>query len=487
MAPFVRNNKYRCPHKYSKDSRKIGTNIFPVRRVNLSSLPVPVILGADIAGLAIIILMMSINGDFNLIEPGTAGRASESGISRTAAEGIPPMLNPEDALARIMENYHLTPRETDVLRELVLTEDKQSDPEIRPAASAFFFITSVPLIFFVSNSIFASAMHSVKDTRTPMIMNLSANVLNAGLNYLFIYRLNLGTNGAAYATAISTVFGGIGMFAAYRRKPELRIKARDLFVHNTDLLKKVLHVALPVTGTTIVSCMGYIVFSGMVNSMGVKVFAAHSIALTAEEIFYLPGYGIRTATSALIGISLGERDQQKFNDIRQISLTLTALLMLVSGTALFLAAYPLMEFFTNDADVIHMGAICLKMVAFIEPFFGVMVAWQGISYGTGQTRSVFVIEACSMWGIRILCTFLVIRAGLGLTAVWGCMMADNVTKAVALTIYGLTHPVDVNKSAVRCNRIIQRTIPRKCKHELRYDLIIPIPGRVHFGEGFTAV
>ena len=42
-----------------------------------------------------------------------------------------------------------------------------------------------------------------------------------------------------------------------------------------------------------------------------------------------------------------------------------------------------------------------------------------------------------MWGVRILFTFLVIRAGMGLTAVWWCMIADNVTKAVLLTFVGL--------------------------------------------------
>lgn len=325
----------------------------------------------------------------------------------------------------------------------------QADISIRKNASAYFFIVSLPLIFFVSNSIFASCMHAVKDTRTPMIVNLSANVLNVLLNYLFIYKLLLGTYGAAYATAASTAAGGAGMFIAYRRKAELRIGLRDVLTRERELLGKVLRVAMPVTGTTVVSCLGYIAFSGMVNGMGVTIFAAHAIAVTAEEIFYLPGYGIRTAASALIGIAIGERDQRKFLDIRNVSLLFTVILMTVSGAVLFFVAYPLMGFFTNDEAVVRMGAVALKQVAFIEPFFGLMVAWEGISYGTGRTRSVFIVEACSMWGVRILCTWLVIRAGYGLSAVWYCMMADNVVKAVALTIVGLARPVDVNTAAAR--------------------------------------
>ena len=36
------------------------------------------------------------------------------------------MRSPEDTLERMQNNYHLTPREADVLRELVMTEDKQT-------------------------------------------------------------------------------------------------------------------------------------------------------------------------------------------------------------------------------------------------------------------------------------------------------------------------------------------------------------------------
>ena len=313
----------------------------------------------------------------------------------------------------------------------------QAAAEIRQPASAYFFVVSLSLVFSVTGGMFASAMHAVKDTRTPMIINLSANGLNVLLNYVLIYRLSLGVMGAACATAVSTTLCGLGMLLAFRHKEALRFGREDYFRIDREKLWKLLRVGLPVTATSAVSCSGYIVFAGMVNGMGVITFAAHSIAVTAEEIFYLPGYGIRTATSALIGSAIGERNREKFRATRRQSLLLTAAAMTVSGMILFFAAYPLMRVFTDSRPVAGMGAGVLRMVAFSEPFFGLMVAWEGISYGTGRTRSVFIIEALSMWGVRILCTFLVIRAGLGLSAVWWCMIADNVTKAVLLTLVGV--------------------------------------------------
>ena len=74
-----------------------------------------------------------------------------------------------------------------------------------------------------------------------------------------------------------------------------------------------------------------------------------------------------------------------------------------------------------------------------------MVVWEGIFYGTGRTRAVFIIESISMWGVRILGTRLVLNAGYGLYEVWYCMIADNIAKALALTVYGLTRRIDIEK------------------------------------------
>ena len=272
-----------------------------------------------------------------------------------------------------------------------------------------------------------------------MRIHLFCNVLNAALNYALIYAAGLGVYGAAIATAVARLLSGVGMYLAFRRKEALRVTARDIRQHDWPLLGAHLRIALPMLGTTVVSCLGYIVFARMVNGMGVTVFAAHAIAITAEEIFYLPAYGLRTASSTLIGVAVGEGNRQKFRDTRNLSLGVTVLLMTASGLILYRAAEPLMRVFTSSEHVIAIGARLLRIVAFSEPCFGLMIAWEGVSYGTGRTRSVFVIESFSMWCIRILFTWLCIhRWGLGIEAVWYCMVADNVFKALALTACGLT-------------------------------------------------
>ena len=69
----------------------------------------------------------------------------------------------------------------------------------------------------------------------------------------------------------------------------------------------------------------------------------------------------------------------------------------------------------------------------------IMGKLEGIFYGLGRTRYSFFVETAGMWGVRILFTFLCVRSwNLGLRAVWYCMIADNVCKALlfAAPFYG---------------------------------------------------
>lgn len=309
-----------------------------------------------------------------------------------------------------------------------------AEESIQKQASEYFFIISLPMVFRCSSMILGAAIRATKDTKTPMLINLGANLLNVILNYLLIYTAGLGVKGAAISSAIAYTLCGIAMFISMYRNPLLNFTELK-FELDKSILKKCVKLSLPVIGTSIVSCLGYVVFASQVTSMGSTVFAAHSIAVTAETIFYIPGYGLRTATSTLVGTALGENDRKKFETVSYLSVTITVFMMLISGLLLYVTAYPLMTVFTNNVQVAEIGAKMLRLVAFSEPFFGLMVVMEGIFYGLGRTKYAFIVESVSMWGVRILFTYLCVKVwDLYLQAVWYCMIADNVCKAVLLLI-----------------------------------------------------
>lgn len=324
-----------------------------------------------------------------------------------------------------------------------------AEAAVRDTAARYFFIISVPMVFRASSTILGAAIRATQNTRTPMLISMCANGINVILNVVLIYGCDLGVTGAAMASAISYTVSGICMFIAFCRNQQLFFGWRYCRA-DRDLLREASAISLPVLGTSMVSCLGYVFFAGMVSGMGTTIFAAHSIAVTAETIFYIPGYGLRTAVSTLVGNALGEQNRQKFESTRNLSIIITLVLMVVSGILLYFVAYPLMCLFTNSEAVAMLGAKMLRLVAFTEPFFGMTIVLEGIFYGLGKTRYVFFVESSSMWGIRILFTFFCVQLWhLDLQAVWICMIADNICKAVLVAIPFLRkrgHNVSITES-----------------------------------------
>lgn len=309
-----------------------------------------------------------------------------------------------------------------------------AEEAVRRPASIYFTIVSLPMLFRSATIILGAAIRGTKDTRTPMFISFGSNLLNMVLNYLLIYTAGLGVTGAAIASAISYMLSGTLIFLAYRRKALLNWKWSGFQVQK-ELLRECADISVPVLLTNLTSCLGYVVFAGLVSGMGTTIFAAHSIAVTAETIFYIPGYGLRTATSTMVGISLGENNREKLGVVSRLSISLTVGMMFASGVVLYFMSYPLMCLFTPVERVASLGASMLKLVAFSEPFFGLMIVLEGIFYGMGRTRYAFLVETGSMWGIRILFTFLCVKVWqFDLRAVWYCMIADNVCKAVLFSI-----------------------------------------------------
>ncbi|MBP5163104.1 MAG: MATE family efflux transporter [Spirochaetales bacterium] len=310
----------------------------------------------------------------------------------------------------------------------------QADASIQRQASIYFGIISMALVFRASTVICACALRAVKDTRTPFVINLLANVLNVILNYLLIYTAGLGVTGAAIATAVSSALAGIAMFIVMMRSQILRCSIRPLRF-DRNIFRETVRIGLPALATSTASCLGHVVFASLVSSMGTTVFAAHSIALSAEQLFYLPGYGLRSATSTLIGISVGEDDHDKFKVVERQSVILTVSMMAFTGLMLFFLANPMMRIFTPDGEVIRQGSRVLRLIAVSEPLFGLMIVSEGIYYGLGQTKITFIVATIGSWGIRILSTIICVHVlHTTLFEVWICMFADNAFRALAMAI-----------------------------------------------------
>lgn len=312
----------------------------------------------------------------------------------------------------------------------------QVDPAIQDLAAQYFFILYTPMLARTATIIFGTLLRAVGDTKTPMRVGLMVNIVNIVLNFLLIYPsrewcgiplpgAGMGVIGAAAASVVSFVVGGIRITVALWKHPVISPKGRSLRPDMT-ILRPCLRVAVPNALQRFGTSLGYVAFASMINSIGDVATAAHTIANTVESAFYIPGYGMQTAAATLAGNALGARDDQRIRKLGRMILFIEVGLMILSGGLLFVFAPNMMRLFSRDQAVVTLGAAVLRMVAVSEPFYGVSIIIEGMMQGMGNTVLPFVFGISGMWGVRIVGTFICTQLmGMGLISAWACMIAHN--------------------------------------------------------------
>ena len=329
----------------------------------------------------------------------------------------------------------------------------QVEKHIQPIASQYFFIIYLPMLFRTASIIFGTILRAVGDTKTPMLAGIWVNVTNVVLNFLFIFKTrtvnvfgleiwiwgaDLGVIGAGIASAISFVIGGIIITVTLWKHPMVSPKGQS-FKPDMGIIKPCVKVAFPNALQRFGTSLGYVFFAAMVNSLGETSTAAHTIANTVESAFYIPGYGMQTAAATLAGNAVGAKDEKKVRDLSKMILFIEVLLMIFSGSMLFIFAPNLMDIFSNDPKVIELGSIVLRMVACSEPFYGVSIIVEGMMQGMGKTVMPFVCNVTGMWVFRIVGTFICTQLlSLGLVSAWACMILHNMMMFVMFTVYYLS-------------------------------------------------
>ena len=316
----------------------------------------------------------------------------------------------------------------------------QVEPDIRGMASQYFLILYLPMLPRTASIIFGTVLRAAGDTKSPMKIGVLVNLINVTLNFLMIYPTRtmelfslrftmwgagLGVIGAAIASAIAFTVGGICITCVLWRHPAISPKGQN-FAPDMQILKPCLRVARPNMLQRFGTCLGYVAFAAMINSLGEVSTAAHIIANTVESAFYIPGYGMQTAAATLAGNAYGAKDEKRMKSLASMFVPLEIVLMIGSGTCLFLAAPWLMHLFSRQDAVIALGATVLRMVAVSEPFYGFSIIIEGLMLGVGKTKAPFVYNIIGMWLVRITGTFFCTQVlGFGLVSAWACMIAHN--------------------------------------------------------------
>lgn len=306
--------------------------------------------------------------------------------------------------------------------------------EILDFTIPYYLVVAVPIIFLCLSLILSSCLRSTKDTKTPMIATVFANLLNIILNMLFI-KMNMGIVGLALATTISRCMNVVILLIKLKMY-NIHIKInKEVIKDGKDTLKAIIKIGAPAGMEKLIMRLGQLVYNSMIISIGVSAYVAHNIAGNIESYTYIPALGFGVATATLVGISLGEGDSEKSKEIVYLADIITTLCMVAIGMLLFIFAPQIVKIFTNTVEVQIMVINVLRLIALFQCFIAITQIFTSALQGAGDTKFPMYATLVGIWGVRVgIGYFLGIIMNFGLFGVWIAYAIDITVRAFLLII-----------------------------------------------------
>lgn len=294
--------------------------------------------------------------------------------------------------------------------------------EICADASAYFLTFSLMLPFSQLNSLTAGFLQCAGDMVTPSVLNAVMCGLDVVCNALLIP--HFGVLGAGMGTALACALVSLAMaWCCCVRNAQLQLRRGEAHAFRPEILKKAFRIGAPVAVQEI-AMNGAMVASTMILApLGAAAIAANSFAVTAESLCYMPGYGVGSAATTLVGRSVGAGDAAQARRYGNICTALGGALMGCTGLLMMIFCPFVFRLLTPVAEVRTLAAQALRIGLLAEPLFGVSIAAAGALRGAGDTLVPSLLNLGSIWIVRLGLSLLLVGK-LGLRGMWIAMAIE---------------------------------------------------------------
>lgn len=293
-------------------------------------------------------------------------------------------------------------------------------------------LLSAPLV--LANVVILGWFIGRQNTRVPLVLLITTNLANLLLDIVFIWGLELNSDGAAMATVCADSFGfALGLLFISRELPHWKVNLRRHAGVEWRSLKPLLVINQHLFVRTLCLLASLIFFNAQGAQMGDVVLAGNAIIFQLLMICSYGLDGIAHASEALIGHSVGARQTHR---TRQY-ITTTGIWSLAIAAAMTLvfavSKHPLINLFTDIASIQDMLNLYYAWIIAL-PLICVWGYWlDGVFIGAGETKTMQKTMLFSVLIIFFPTWF--ITQSFGNHGLWFAFSLFSLSRGIGLALY----------------------------------------------------
>lgn len=284
--------------------------------------------------------------------------------------------------------------------------------EILAAALAYANVIFSGAVAICMLNLLGSVVRGTGNMTMPSVVIVGGVIGYIVVSYLLIFGWGplpaLGPAGAGWGLIVSFGAGSLVLIAYLRSSRSLvALKFRGVPLR-WALFADILKVGVPGLCNVIITNLSVVLLTGIAGHMGRDVAIGYALGARLEYILIPIAFGFGTSIVAMVGTNWGAKQYRRALRIAWVGGATVAAVCAAIG--LFVAFFPglWMSQFTDDDEIIRIGAVYLQITGPIYGFYGLGMALYFATQGLGNAVATVAANA-----VRLLAS-----AGLALVAIY---------------------------------------------------------------------
>lgn len=316
----------------------------------------------------------------------------------------------------------------------LMVKNNKDAEAILAAGTQYMFIMGFAGIPAMICAVLASALREIGDVKPPLIISVSATLINTFLDWVLIYGKfgfqPMEVRGAAIATFIAMTIQMFAflMYIIIKKPPFMISRKEDIYVDKLLFIRMVRRCLMTIFSEMILVVSGTYMTALFNSRGGADVVSGMASGFAIANLFFVAFSGVNTAIGVLLGKTMGCGDFKQARDEKSKLLMIALLFGVIMGAVGMMTVFLVPIVFGNLSNSAQ--AICKEMVSGIAFFMPIMVyvnAQYAVSRAGGDTTSLVFIDG--------LTTILLILAGV--------LFTTKYTQLDPVTMYMICRCVDV--------------------------------------------
>jgi multidrug resistance protein, MATE family len=234
------------------------------------------------------------------------------------------------------------------------------------------------------------------------VVGVQSNVLAAWLMIFGHWGLPaMGVAGAAWATniAVGIELAVLAVMAGWTSGRHLGILAWQPRLREMGTLVR---VGVPSGGQFVADILAWTLFMSLIMGVyGTKAMAANTFVFRFWQMSFMPAIGLSAAVTALVGRYIGMKRPDVAEARADLGFRVSAVYMLSCGAFFFVMRHRLIGMFTDDPEILRIGAMVLVFAAIYQFFDAMYIIYNGALRGAGDTLVPALAVLVLCWAITV--------------------------------------------------------------------------------------